>query len=190
MREKNIGVVICGSFCNFESVYNEMERMKKNGAQLQFIMSFNASTTDTRFGSAAYWKKRFYELSQKEVITGIADAEPIGPKKMFDLLLVCPCTGNTMAKLSLGVTDTPATMAVKSHLRCGRPVVVALATNDGLGASAQNLGRLLNTKNYYFVPFCQDDPYQKPNSLVCDFSRVSDTVEAALVAKQVKPVVL
>ncbi len=190
MQNKTIGVAICGSFCNFETVFAEMKKLVENGYELQFIMSYNAAGTDTRFGSAGYWKKRFSELSDKQIITSIVDAEPIGPKKMFDLLLVCPCTGNTMAKLALGVTDTPTTMAVKSHLRSGKPVVIALATNDGLAASAQNAGRLLNTKNYYFVPFCQDDPYQKPTSLICDFSRISDTVEAALNGKQVKPVLL
>ncbi len=190
MQGKSIGVVICGSFCNFETVYSEMKRLSANGADLQFIMSFNAASIDTRFGTAGYWKKRFSELSQKEIITGIANAEPIGPKKMFDALLVCPCTGNTLAKLSNGVTDTPATMAVKSHLRSGRPVVIALATNDGLAASAQNLGRLLNTKNYYFVPLCQDEPYQKPTSLVCEFSRIGDALDAALSGRQVRPVIL
>ncbi len=190
MHDKRIGVALCGSFCNFERVYSEMLKFKENGAILSFIMSANAANTDTRFGTAGHWKKSFSELSDGEIITTISGAEPIGPKKMFDVLLVCPCTGNTLAKLSHGITDTPVTMAVKSHLRGGRPVVLAIATNDGLAASAQNIGRLLNTKNYYFVPFAQDDPYQKPTSIICDFSKVSDTVEVALAGRQIKPIML
>ncbi len=190
MYDKKIGVALCGSFCNFERVYNEMVKLKQGGADLRFIMSENAAETDTRFGSAGHWKKTFSELSQEEIITSISSAEPIGPKKMFDILLVCPCTGNTLAKLSHGITDTPVTMAVKSHLRGGRPVVLAIATNDGLAASAQNIGKLLNTKNYFFVPFTQDDPYQKPTSLICDFAKISDTIEVALTGRQIRPVLL
>ncbi len=190
MHEKRIGVALCGSFCNFERVYNEMKKLNDNGANLWFIMSENAANTDTRFGTAGHWKKSFAELSQDEIITSITTAEPIGPKKMFDVMVVCPCTGNTLAKLANGITDTPVTMAVKSHLRGGRPVVLAIATNDGLAASAQNIGRLLNTKNYYFVPFAQDDPYQKPTSLICDFSKVSDTIEVALAGRQIRPILL
>ncbi len=190
MHDKRIGVALCGSFCNFERVYSEMVKLKQEGADLRFIMSEAAFGTDTRFGSAGHWKKNFAELSEDEIIASISAAEPIGPKKMFDVMLVCPCTGNTLAKLSHGITDTPVTMAVKSHLRGGRPVVLAIATNDGLAASAQNIGRLLNTKNYYFVPFTQDDPYQKPTSLICDFGRVSDTIEVALAGRQIRPVLL
>ncbi len=190
MNEKKIAIAICASFCNFERVYNEFKKLKENGASLSFIMSDNAATTDTRFGTAGHWKKSFSELSDNDLITSIAAAEPIGPKKMFDVLVVCPCTGNTLAKLSNGITDTPVTMAVKSQLRCGRPVVLAIATNDGLSASAQNIGRLLNTKNYYFVPFSQDDPYQKPNSLICDFARLADTIEVALSGKQIRPIII
>ncbi len=190
MHNKKIAVAICASFCNFERVFNEFKKLKENGVSLSFIMSGNAANTDTRFGTSGHWKKAFSELSDNELITTIASAEPIGPKKMFDILVVCPCTGNTLAKLSNGITDTPVTMAVKSQLRGGRPVVLAIATNDGLSASAQNIGKLLNTKNYYFVPFSQDDPYQKPSSLICDFNRLTDTIEVALAGKQVKPIII
>ena len=153
-------------------------------------MSQNAYSTDTRFGTAQEFIDRIENITDKKVLHTITDTEPIGPKKMCDLLVVAPCTGNTLAKLSLGVTDTSVTMAAKSHLRNGKPVVVALATNDGLSASAPNLAALLNRKNYYFVPFGQDDPQGKPTSLIADFSQLVPTVDAALRGVQLQPLLV
>ena len=160
----------------------------RQGAEVIPAMSFNAASLDTRFGTAAEFRRRLVEITGHEIIDTIQAAEPVGPKKLCDLLVVSPCTGNTLSKLACGITDTPITMACKSHLRCGRPVVLALASNDSLSASAQNLGRLLNTKNYYFVPLEQDDWLKKPSSLVADFSQLPATVESALRGRQVQPI--
>ena len=153
-------------------------------------MSETACSTDTRFGKAEEFISEIEGITHNKVIKTISGAEPIGPKKMCDLLVVAPCTGNTLAKLANGVTDTAVTMAVKSHLRIKRPVLLCVATNDGLGASAQNIGRLLNTKNIFFVPFGQDDPGSKPNSLVADFSLIPKCVELALEQRQYQPVII
>ena len=145
---------------------------------------------DTRFGTADDLRERLRNITGSEIIDSIADAEPIGPKRMFDLLIVVPCTGNTLAKLSHGITDTTAAMAVKSHLRIERPVVLALSTNDALAASAENIGRLLNRRHYYFVPFGQDDPESKPRSLVSELSLLPETIEAALEGRQLQPILV
>ena len=150
-------------------------------------MSENAYSTDTRFGTAEYFKKEIEDICGKKTVHTINAAEPVGPKKMFDVLLVEPCTGNTLAKLANGITDTAVTMACKSHLRNGRPLVLAVSTNDALGNSARNIGALLNYKNIYFVPMRQDDPNGKPNSLVADFSKIKIAAEAALNNKQLQP---
>ena len=152
------------------------------------IMSQNTYETDTRFGRARDFIKRAEEISGSPVLHTIPEAEPIGPKGLVDVMAICPCTGNTLSKLALGITDTPVTMAVKSSLRIGIPVVVCLASNDALGASGQNAARLLNTKNVYFVPMGQDDPVKKPFSLVADFSRLEEAIEGALEGRQVQPV--
>ena len=183
-----VGYCLCGSFCTFEKSFEILRGIKAEGAKIVPIMSFNAANIDTRFGKAEDIKSTLTEISEMEIISTINDAEPIGPKKMCDVLVVAPCTGNTLAKLANGITDTPVLMACKSHLRIGRPVVIALATNDALGASAQNLGKLLNTKNIYFVPLYQDDCHKKPTSLVADFDLLNDAVESALRGKQLQPV--
>ncbi|MCD8089020.1 MAG: dipicolinate synthase subunit B [Clostridiales bacterium] len=190
IKNKKIGVCMCGSFCTFKKAIAEFETLKNKGADLTFIMSFNAANTDTRFGRAGDFKKRLSEISGKELIQGLAEAEPIGPEKMFDALVVCPCTGNTLAKLNNGITDTPVALAVKSHLRNGRPVVIAIATNDGLSGNFQNIGQLLNKKNIYFVPFGQDDSLRKPMSLMADFSKIEDTVKEALLGRQLQSILL
>lgn len=190
MEKKKIGFAMCGSFCTFQPALEQMHRLAEEGHSLLPIMSYNASSTDTRFGRASDFIWELEDTCGKKVIKTIPDAEPIGPKRMVDLMVVAPCTGNTLAKLACGITDTPVTMAVKSSLRIGLPVVLALATNDALAASAQNLGRLLNVKNVYFVPLRQDDPEKKPVSLVCDFSKLLPTCEAALRGKQLQPVFL
>ena len=154
------------------------------------IFSANVQRTDSRFGEAAEFYDRAFQITGVEPVCSILEAEPIGPKKLLDVLVIAPCTGNTLAKLSHGIADTPVTMAAKSHLRNGRPVVVAVSTNDGLAGAAENIGRLLARKNYYFVPFGQDDPVGKPTSLVADFERLPEAVEAAVLGKQAQPVLV
>lgn len=185
-----IGYALCGSFCTFSRAIDQIIRLKKMGADITPIMSFNAASINTRFGTAESFRSRISEITGKDIIRTIEDAEPIGPRKMFDIMVVCPCTGNTLAKLAAGITDTPVTMAVKSHIRNARPVVIAAATNDALAASAQNIGQLLNRKGYYFVPFGQDDPSGKPRSLIADFNELSDTVLYALEGKQFQPLII
>lgn len=184
----SIGFAMCGSFCTFSKALTQMEKLCLGGHDIIPIMSHTAYSTDTRFGEAAGFVDKIEALTGHKVIHTISGAEPLGPKKMCDLLIVAPCTGNTLAKLSLGITDTPVTMAVKSHLRILRPVLLCPATNDALGASAQNIGRLLNTKNIYFVPMSQDDPEKKPNSLVADFSLIPACADKALAGEQLQAV--
>ncbi|MCC8097695.1 MAG: dipicolinate synthase subunit B [Eubacterium sp.] len=185
-----IGVCVCGSFCTFKRAIEEFEKLKEKGADLRFIMSYNAAGTDTRFGKATDFKNKLKEISEKDIIEDITGAEPIGPKNMCDALVVCPCTGNTLAKLNNGITDTPVTLAVKSHLRNERPVVLAIATNDGLSGNFQNIGQLLNKKNIYFVPFGQDNSKLKPMSLMADFSKIEETVTEALRGRQIQSLLL
>ncbi len=183
-----IGMAMCGSFCTFSKAFEQMIKLKAAGAELTPIMSYHAATLDTRFGTAEENIMTAENICGRGVINTIPLAEPVGPKKMFDLLIVCPCTGNTMAKLAAGITDTPVTMAVKSHLRNGRPVLIAAATNDALSASAKNIGALLNIKNIYFVPFKQDDFVKKPRSAVADFSMIPEAAKAALNGRQLQPI--
>ena len=185
-----IGYAFCGSFCTFEKSIAELEKIVKDGAIVTPIMSFTAFDTDTRFGKAADINKRIEDICGNKIISTIEGAEPIGPKKMFDILIVAPCTGNTVAKLAAGIIDTPVTMAVKSHIRNTKPVVLAIATNDALAGSAKNIGMLLNYRNFYFVPYGQDNFSAKPNSLVADFSLLGDTVLLAAKGKQIQPLLL
>lgn len=190
MEKPVIGFAMCGSFCTFRAVLGEMRKIADAGYRLLPIMSGNAFATDTRFGRAADFVGEVEEICGRKVIGTIPQAEPIGPQRLVDVLVIAPCTGNTLGKLANGITDTSVTMAAKSCLRIGLPVVLALATNDALAASAPNLGRLLNTKNIYFVPMKQDSPIKKPFSLVSDFSRILPSVLAALEGKQERPVFL
>ncbi len=183
-----VGVAMCGSFCTFSKVFTALEELKALGCDITPIMSFNAYSIDTRFGKAQEHAARLFDITGKTVIRDIASAEPIGPKKMFDILVVAPCTGNTLAKLALGITDTPVCMAVKSHLRNQRPVVLAVSTNDALSGTAKNIGTLRNYRNIYFVPTYQDDPINKPFSMIADFDRLPHTIEAALNGTQIQPV--
>ena len=185
-----IGYAFCGSFCTFDKSIAELEKIVKDGAIVTPIMSFTAFDTDTRFGKAADINKRIEDICGNKIISTIEGAEPIGPKKMFDILIVAPCTGNTVAKLAAGIIDTPVTMAVKSHIRNAKPVVLAIATNDALAGSAKNIGMLLNYRNFYFVPYGQDNFSAKPNSLVADFSLLGDTVLLAAKGKQIQPLLL
>lgn len=188
MTKATIGFAMCGSFCTFSKAFPQMKSLVESGYRVLPIMSGNAYSTDTRFGKAEEMVKKAEEITGERVLHTVTQTEPLGPKKMCDLLLIAPCTGNTLAKLSLGVTDTSVTMAAKSHLRILRPVLLCVATNDALGASAQNIGRLMNTKNIYFVPMAQDDFVKKPNSLVADFTLIPECVEKALEGKQLQPV--
>ena len=183
-----IGCVMTGSFCTFKEVFASWLRLREEGAELQPIMSFNACQTDTRFYAAEQSVLIFEEICGRKLWNTIAQVEPIGPKKLLDLLIVAPCTGNSLAKIAAGITDTPATLAVKSHLRNGRPVLIAVSTNDGLGQSAKNIGSLLPMKHVFFVPFRQDDCFNKPNSLVADFNMLPDAAIEALSERQIQPV--
>lgn len=190
MPEIKLGFALCGSFCTFEPVLEAMEECRRLGYDILPILSPAANSTDTRFGKAADFIARIETICGKSVIRDLPGAEPIGPKKMTDILLVAPCTGNTIAKLANSITDNAVTLAVKSHLRNRNPVVIAVSTNDALSGSAKNIGVLLNTRNYYFVPMRQDNPEQKPTSLVADFRKIPDTLELALQGKQIQPLLL
>ena len=186
-NKKRLGLALCGSYCTYEKLFQAAEKLAET-YDLIPIMSENAAETDTRFGTATEHIKRLMLLSGHKVVTTIAEAEPLGPAQPMDALLIAPCTGNTLAKLSHGITDTAVTMAAKAHLRNGRPVIIALSTNDGLSGSAENIARLLNRKHFYFVPFRQDDPAKKPRSLQADFSLLEEAVRAALQGRQLQPI--
>lgn len=188
MNGITVGFALCGSFCTISKALNEMEALISSGYKVIPIMSERVCSTDTRFGKAADIIKKTEDICGRKIICTVEDAEPIGPKKMTDIMLVAPCTGNTAAKLANAITDSAVTMAVKSHLRQSKPVLIAIATNDALGASAQNIGRLMNRRHYYFVPFSQDAPETKPNSLVAHFELIPPAIEAALNRKQLQPV--
>lgn len=185
-----IGYAMCGSFCTFEKCIEQLSVLAAEGADLTPIMSCTAYETDTRFGEAKLINEKIESICKNKIIHTITDAEPIGPKDMFDILAVAPCTGNTAAKLAAGIIDTPVTMAVKSHIRNSRPIVIAVATNDGLAGSAKNIGILMNYRNFFFVPFGQDDFSAKPRSLVSDFSLIPKTLELALDGVQLQPILI
>lgn len=185
-----IGVVLTGSHCTMEAALQQIPKLKTEGAVIYPIISYTVDSTDNRFYQTDDLKEFLRQVSDNPIINSIVGAEPIGPRKLLDVVVVMPATGNTIAKLANGIVDTPALMAVKAHLRNQRPVVMAISTNDALGINARNLGMLLNMKNIYFVPFRQDDPYQKGNSLVADLDQVIDTVICALQTKQIQPLLL
>ena len=181
-----IGYAMCGSFCTFRDSYDALCRLKKKYSDIVPIMSFNAYSTDTRFGKSSEWINKIESVCGRRIINSIADAEPLGPKISLDALIIAPCTGNTLAKLANGITDTPVCMAAKAHQRQDRPLIIALASNDAMSANLANLSRLLTKKGVYFVPMKQDDPINKPHSLVCDFTLIEDTLENALNEKQIR----
>jgi dipicolinate synthase subunit B len=185
-----IGFALTSSYCNFSNVFPIIEDLANKGADIYPIISNAVDAYDTRFGTAEEWKNKLIESSGKELIKSIVDAEPVGPKLKLDVLVVAPCTGNTTAKIANAITDTSVTMACKAHLRNQRPLVLAIATNDGLGANAKNIGLLLNTKNVFFVPFGQDDAANKPNSLIAEFDKIEETIEAAILGKQIQPILI
>ncbi len=184
-----LGFAFCGSFCNHAQLLRIYEDLSGRH-ELVPILSENAAKHDTRFGTAEQLAERVESLAGRRAVRSIVEAEPLGPSNAMDVLVIAPCTGNTLAKLAAGITDGPVTMAAKSHLRNGKPVVVALATNDGLGASAASIAALLNRKHYYFVPFGQDDAEKKPTSLVADFAQLEETAAAALEGRQLQPLLI
>ena len=185
----NIGFAICGSLCTFSTVFPIIEKIAKEHRVFP-IMSDAAATIDSRFGTGQSHINEITALCGNAPIRTIAEAEPIGPKKLLDALIIAPCTGNTLAKLAHSIADSPVTMAAKSHLRNGRPVLIAISTNDALAGAAENIGRLLVRKHYYFVPFGQDDPDKKPTSIVADFSKIPEALSLALEGKQMQPILL
>lgn len=186
---KTVGFAMCGSFCTLSKAFEQMAELKKLGYGVVPVMSEIVWSTDTRFGRAEEIISKAEEICGNKVIHTITQAEPIGPKKMFDVLVIAPCTGNTLGKLAGGITDTAVTMAAKSHIRNGRPLVLNVSTNDGLGSAAKNIGMLMNYKNIYFVPLGQDDSEKKPRSLVADFTKIPECVEAALCGIQLQPMI-
>ena len=187
MKKTTIGFAMTGSFCTFEKALAQMEALIRRGYDVLPVVSFNAGELDTRFMTAEHLRSRIREITGKEPIDSLVGAEPIGPKRMCDVYVIAPATGNSLSKLVNGQFDTPALLGAKSHLRNERPLVLAVSTNDGLGAAAQNIGRLLSWRNVYFVPFGQDDPVKKPRSLVADFQQLPRTVAAALSGVQLQP---
>lgn len=184
-----IGFAMCGSFCTYGAVFPVMEELAANH-QIIPIVSPIVTHCDSRFGTAEEHWDKITRICGEAPLSTIAQVEPIGPKKLLDVLIIAPCTGNTLAKLAHSIADTPVTMAAKSHLRNGRPILLAVSTNDALAGAAENIGRLLNKKGYYFVPFGQDDPIKKPTSMVADFKKIPQALEAVLEGRQIQPILL
>ncbi|MEG0876748.1 MAG: dipicolinate synthase subunit B [Oscillospiraceae bacterium] len=189
MEKKRLGLALCGSYCTFDKVMPVAAALAEE-YDVTAIMSEHAAETDTRFGCAQGFKERLKEITGKDVICSISGAEPAGPKKLFDAVAVAPCTGNTLAKLACAIADSSVTMLCKAHLRNSRPVVIAVSTNDALGANAKNIGDLINRKNIYFVPFFQDDPQGKPSSMIADMGLLPKAIEEALEGRQLQPLIL
>ncbi len=190
LSDKNIGIGITGSFCTFDKIIPQIVRLKELKANVYTVFSDNAKSLDTRFCEAEDFLKIVYQLTGNEPITTIVDAEPIGPKNLFDIFLIAPATGNTIAKLANAITDSPVLMAAKAHLRNNKPVVISVSTNDALSMNFKNIGTLYNTKNIFFVPFGQDNYKSKPNSMIADVDQLIPTIEKALEGKQIQPVII
>lgn len=188
MSKLSVGLALTGSYCTYDRVLTALERLTET-FDVTPIMSETACVTDSRFGSSADFVRHLEAATGKKLIRTIVDAEPVGPKNLFDVLVIAPCTGNTAAKLAAGITDSCVLMAAKSHLRGGKPVLIAFGSNDGLSASARNIGELLVRKNIYFLPFYQDDPVNKPNSLASDYSVLEEAILAATQGRQIQPLV-
>lgn len=188
MKGLRIGIGFCGSFCTYKTIFEQLELLLEEEALLFPVFSFQAQKINSRFGKADDFLKKAKEMTGHTPITTIEGAEPIGPKEMLDLFLIAPCTGNTLAKLANGITDSPVLMAAKSQLRIGRPVLIFLSTNDALSMNLKNIGLLINTKNIYFVPFKQDNCKQKPFSLVSDANALFPAINQAMEGKQLQPV--
>lgn len=191
LKNLKIGLGITGSFCNFSKIKPEIDMLKESGVQeILPIVSYSVIEETNRFSSPEKIINMLKEETENEIIDTLSKAEPLGPKDMVDVLVIAPCTGNTLAKFAQGVTDTPVLMALKSHIRNNKPVVLGVSTNDGLGANGENITKLLNMKNIYIIPFKQDDPDKKPKSLVYDYTKMIDTIEQAMDNKQIEPVLL
>ena len=190
LKDINIGFTLTGSFCTFKKVIPKLKELKELGANILPIMSYNSYNLDTKFGNAKDFIEEIEDITENKIIHTIQGAEPIGPKGLTDIMVVAPCSGNTIAKLANSIIDTPAVMAIKSHLRNQRPLVIGISTNDGLSGSAENIGKLLNRKNYYFVPFRQDNPITKPRSIVFDAEYIIKTIEYALEGEQISPILI
>ncbi|MDF2678079.1 MAG: spoVFB [Bacillota bacterium] len=188
LKGKNVGIGITGSFCTFEGIMAQIVKITEQGANVYTVFSDNAQSIDTRFGNAQEFLDIVYQITGNKPITTIVGAEPIGPQNMFDIFLIAPCTGNTLAKLNNAITDTPVLMGAKSHLRNGKPVVISVSTNDALSNNFKNIANLMNDKNIYFVPFGQDNYKSKPNSMIADIQQIVPTLELALEGKQIQPV--
>jgi len=186
---KNIGIGITGSFCTFDKIIPQIVKLVENGANVYPVLSDNAKSINSRFGDAKDFIEIISDITRNPLITTIEDAEPIGPNEMFDIFLIAPCTGNTLAKLNNSITDTPVLMAAKAHLRSNKPVVISISTNDALGINFKNIASLFNTKNIYFVPFGQDNYKTKPNSMIANIEKIVPTLEMALEGKQIQPVI-
>jgi len=190
LKDRKIGIAFTGSFCTFENAFGELEELVKEGVDVYPIFSFSSQNTDNRFGKSDSFLRRAEEICDKKAITTIAAAEPIGPKGYLDALAILPCTGNTIAKLANGITDTPVLMAAKAHLRNEKPLILSVSTNDALSMNLKNIGLLMNIKHIYFVPFGQDAPAKKPNSMIAHTSMLVPTLKKALDHKQLQPVII
>lgn len=189
LEELRVGIAFTGSFCTFKNVFNEVQKLVDGGASVQTIFSNAAATTDSRFGKACDFIELAKDITGKKPMMTVPEAEPIGPGNLFDILVIFPCTGNTLAKLANGITDSPALMAAKAHLRNNRPLLISISTNDALGMNMKNIGLLMNSKNIYFIPFGQDDPVKKPNSMIAHTELLIPSIEAALEGRQYQPVI-
>lgn len=189
VKGKHIGVAFTGSFCTYEKVFAELQKLTEEGAVVQTIFSNASQTFDSRFGKADDFIQKAEELTGIKPMLTIPEAEPIGPKSLLDILVIFPCTGNTIAKLANGITDTPVLMAAKAHLRNNKPLLISISTNDALGMNMKNIGLLLNAKNIYFIPFGQDNPEKKPNSMIAHTELLLPSLEAALEGRQIQPVI-
>ena len=186
---KKIGIAFTGSFCTLNKAFNELSKIADTGAEIQTIFSFNSQKINSRFGEASEFIEKAEKITKNKPILTIEDSEPIGPKNPLDILVIMPCTGNTIAKLANAITDTPTLMAAKAHLRNQKPLLLAISTNDALGLSMKNIGLLLNSKNIYFIPFGQDDPKNKPNSMTAHLNLLIPSIENALNNKQIQPII-
>lgn len=189
LKGKHIGIAFTGSFCTYEKVFLELEKLAAEGAVIQTIFSDAAQTLDSRFGNAADFVRKAEEITGIKPMLSIPQAEPIGPKSLLDILVIFPCTGNTIAKLANGITDTPVLMAAKAHLRNNKPLLISISTNDALGMNMKNIGLLLNSKHIYFIPFGQDNPEKKPNSMIAHTDLLIPSIEAALSGRQYQPII-
>lgn len=190
LKDKKIGFALTGSFCTYKNAFIQLEKLVDEGADVYTVFSNASQTTDSRFGEASDFLAKAEAITNKKPINSISEAEPIGPKSLLDILIICPCTGNTIAKLANGITDTPVLMAAKAHMRNEKPLVISVSTNDALGINMKNIGLLLNSKLIYFVPFGQDNPAKKAKSMVSDTELIIPAMEAALEGQQYQPIIL